>query len=694
MRGDTVLFHSRRNISDSRRALRRSIVPKVRPGEGARAPSVLSRDGAHDLTRNVLASRGAPRSAPRKQGRPYVYRIQPPWRDTPVHPFLRDKPAQPSPRAKVMRDKAILARAPVEWQALPADVLRLTPVEGGLDPETVPVLLHGLDKVLREPGVHSLVDVKQGGGRYEVLGGDAGLREVEALHRVVQPDEIDWTRIPPYIPATEDEALRVVARREDGVRYVSSTSSFTGMLQLLYHGITNFGDTLLNGGLSRKMADLPQSFTKFHKKAQAITVRPFPSGENMFSIGAHQGMDTSSSILRDLGHTMERMVTMGADEFREKLMLKDGKEGAKPVGFEGYMEASADEAKKVMHDESSFYHYSRADQFLLRAQIDARDAENGNVFDLKSRASSPIRYAVDDYLRNSHKPISYLTGCWLSYEREFYDMVRSVFLKYALQLRIGRMSGAFVTYHNTSAVMGFEFLSLREMEAYVFGGKKWADIAFSSMVRILGVVLDEVTEAMPVKYPGYLKIVVVPHSSQRYMDVIVQRVTDPKNDALGVSVFSPLGPRSSRQRKKKEASTDFDDCGENDSYGGFVEADDSFNVDTASASSTDEDAVFSLPDPGNRHAKNVNSEGESIWIRREAMASQLFDDVSLNLSVDDVRCWRLKMSPNVNGARQTAQFVVGLKDKFSLDYNLQPHPMTEHGMKQHLFTSLDTLYNG
>eukprot|EP00173_Palmaria_palmata_P005350 Plantae.Rhodophyta-Palmaria_palmata.ctg9326.p1 GENE.Plantae.Rhodophyta-Palmaria_palmata.ctg9326~~Plantae.Rhodophyta-Palmaria_palmata.ctg9326.p1 ORF type:complete len:443 (-),score=88.08 Plantae.Rhodophyta-Palmaria_palmata.ctg9326:1279-2514(-) len=411
----------------------------------------------------------------------------------------------------------------------------------------------------------------------------------------------------------------------------------------------------------------------------------------MFSIGSHQGMNTSSSILRDLGHTMERMVTMGANEFREKLMLKEGKEGLKPVGFEGYMDASADEAKKVMHGESSFYHYSRADHFLLRAQIDARDANNGSVFDLKSRASSSIRYAVDDYLRNCHKPISYLTGCSFSYEREFYDMVRSVFLKYALQLRIGRMSGAFVTYHNTSAVMGFEFLSLREMEAYVFGGKEWADTAFSSMVRILGVVLDEVTEAMPVKYPGYLKIVVVPHSSQRYMDVLVQRVADPKNDALGVSVFAPLGPRSSRGRKKKEASTDFD---ENDSYGGVVGEDDSFNGVTASASSSDGDRSFSMPDPDNHRTKRVKGEGETIWIRREAASSQLFDDVSLNFSVDDVRCWRLKMSPQLNGARQTAQFVVGPKDKFSLDYNLQPHPMTERKMKKYLYTSLDALYYG
>ena len=38
-------------------------------------------------------------------------------------------------------------------------------------------------------------------------------------------------------------------------------------------------------------------------------------------------------------------------------------------------------------------------------------------------------------------------------------MVRTVFLTYALQLRIDRMSGAFVAYHNTPEILGLEMAS-------------------------------------------------------------------------------------------------------------------------------------------------------------------------------------------------------------------------------------------
>ena len=46
-----------------------------------------------------------------------------------------------------------------------------------------------------------------------------------------------------------------------------------------------------------------------------------------------------------------------------------------------------------------------------------------------------------------------------SYEREFYDMARSAFMKYNLQVRIGCMKGIFVAYHSTKEIFGFEFLS-------------------------------------------------------------------------------------------------------------------------------------------------------------------------------------------------------------------------------------------
>ena len=37
-------------------------------------------------------------------------------------------------------------------------------------------------------------------------------------------------------------------------------------------------------------------------------------------------------------------------------------------------------------------------------------------------------------------------------------MIRAAFLKYSGQCRIGRMDGAFVTYHNTQEIFGFQYV--------------------------------------------------------------------------------------------------------------------------------------------------------------------------------------------------------------------------------------------
>ena len=44
--------------------------------------------------------------------------------------------------------------------------------------------------------------------------------------------------------------------------------------------------------------------------------------------------------------------------------------------------------------------------------------------------------------------------------RRFYDMTRSAFLKYSMQVRIGNMDGIFVAYHNTARIFGFQYISL------------------------------------------------------------------------------------------------------------------------------------------------------------------------------------------------------------------------------------------
>lgn len=42
-------------------------------------------------------------------------------------------------------------------------------------------------------------------------------------------------------------------------------------------------------------------------------------------------------------------------------------------------------------------------------------------------------------------------------------------LRYIMQCKIGEMEGAFVAYHNTQRIFGFEYITLEEMEQRVFG---------------------------------------------------------------------------------------------------------------------------------------------------------------------------------------------------------------------------------
>lgn len=56
-----------------------------------------------------------------------------------------------------------------------------------------------------------------------------------------------------------------------------------------------------------------------------------------------------------------------------------------------------------------------------------------------------------------------------SFEREYYDLIRGAFIKYAFQLKIGRMDGAFIVYHNTEDIYGYEYVKFNEIVMRLFG---------------------------------------------------------------------------------------------------------------------------------------------------------------------------------------------------------------------------------
>lgn len=77
------------------------------------------------------------------------------------------------------------------------------------------------------------------------------------------------------------------------------------------------------------------------------------------------------------------------------------------------------------------------------------------------------------------------------------DNFRAAFLKYIFQARIGKMEGIFVAYHNTTELLGFEYIALREMEQYIFDTPAMADLSFDTTTKLLQLVLDAATKKCP-----------------------------------------------------------------------------------------------------------------------------------------------------------------------------------------------------
>jgi hypothetical protein len=78
------------------------------------------------------------------------------------------------------------------------------------------------------------------------------------------------------------------------------------------------------------------------------------------------------------------------------------------------------------------YRFSKSRKFLMRSQLDCVDSRlpGTGVFDIKTRAALPIRMDQMNYQENSGYQITQQHGLYESFEREYFDLIRSAFLKY------------------------------------------------------------------------------------------------------------------------------------------------------------------------------------------------------------------------------------------------------------------------
>lgn len=158
--------------------------------------------------------------------------------------------------------------------------------------------------------------------------------------------------------------------------------------------------------------------------------------EGTYLVDADKSMEKEGSpdqtILSELGHVLERQLTL------------------EPSQFSRFMKSSPDPFEPhEMREKREAYHYYASKNLVMRSQLDCHnDRLPRKTFDIKTRATVAIRMDTLNYQMNRNYLIARAEGPLESFEREKYDLVRSAFLKYSMQVRIGNMDGIFLAYHS------------------------------------------------------------------------------------------------------------------------------------------------------------------------------------------------------------------------------------------------------
>ncbi|KAK7888152.1 hypothetical protein LTR67_009029 [Exophiala xenobiotica] len=331
----------------------------------------------------------------------------------------------------------------------------------------VPQLSHDLSRVLFNPGVYQLQDPRSRVWNFDPY-----------LGNLMPVSEFNYDALNKYITSSEDATLRGVASQHDK-RYIGSTSSMSGVLAH-FHFLLSAWRKLTLDNLSRGFKDDGYQFTKIQRGPTAIFLK---YKDGVYAVDADKEFD-SANILMSLGRSMEKLLTNDKEEFERYRKTHSAGNGMQ-------MEPSEPEA----------YHYSELGQFLIRSQLDAYDPRlpGTGMFDLKTRAVAAVRMMVRKHEQGTGYQIKERYGTWESYEREYYDMMRSAFLKYSLQVRMGRMDGIFVAYHNTERLFGFQYIPLSEMDLALHGqtDPTLGDREFRFSVKLLTEIFNAATERFP-----------------------------------------------------------------------------------------------------------------------------------------------------------------------------------------------------
>ncbi|KLU90153.1 mitochondrial membrane protein Pet127 [Magnaporthiopsis poae ATCC 64411] len=370
--------------------------------------------------------------------------------------------AEPSPDPNASRKKGRKSRQIIH-SVRPAE-LELTPIDKPQPP--VPNLQYGLDRVLFNPGVYQLQDP-----RSRVYNFDPFLSTIMPTH------EFDFNALKRYVTSSKDNTLTSLAA-ELGKKYTGSTSSMTSMLSHFHYLISSWRP--INAvHTTRGFALESDQFTRIQRGPAAVFLQ---YKDGTYAIDADKEFD-NATILSMLGKSMEKFLTLPREE------------------YELYHRDKSHELSEEARNDPEAFHYTTMGDFLMRSQLDAHDPRlpGTGMYDLKTRSVITIRMQSTEVHKGMGYEIRDRFGQWESFEREYFDMIRSAFLKYSLQVRMGRMDGIFVAFHNTERIFGFQYISLGEMDLAIHGTSDTAlgDQEFKLSLHLLNKILDKATARFP-----------------------------------------------------------------------------------------------------------------------------------------------------------------------------------------------------
>lgn len=303
--------------------------------------------------------------------------------------------------------------------------------------------------------------------------------ELHYYENLPTPDMIEFDNFEKYMKPSEDPNLKKMMK-SGNFKFSSSTSGISSTLSHFFYKLTNFKSPHFYN-LSDSFKEEPLKFMMYQRKPSMIVLNKNENGQ--YSINKNSIFESKNEIiLLKMGKYMEKLFTCSKEVFEKRYIKKDGK---KP---ESYI------------DEGDYFNFVGYDKILLRSQIDCAGKDkfgNDIVFEIKTRAVSPIRYDVYNYFDYLNYELNSLLGKHSSYEREFYDLIRGAFLKYLFQLKIGGMDGAFISYHNTQKIYGFEYISLNDIERRIFGNCNFSNIIFKASLKMLEETLEYILKDFP-----------------------------------------------------------------------------------------------------------------------------------------------------------------------------------------------------